>query len=62
MLHRFVVDLCEECSRGSMKRPNPLGLKCDIITSPGRLVNTFMHQMIPDMFKTRQTYKGGDQL
>jgi hypothetical protein len=44
-----------------MKRPNPLGLKCDTITSPRRLVNTFIHQMIIDLLK-RQTYKGGEQL
>jgi hypothetical protein len=25
-----------------MKRPDPLGLKCDTITSPRRLVNTFL--------------------
>jgi hypothetical protein len=25
-----------------VKRPDPLGLKCDTITSPGRLVNTFL--------------------
>jgi hypothetical protein len=25
-----------------IKRPNPLGLKCDTITSPRRLVNTFI--------------------
>jgi hypothetical protein len=34
-----------------MKHPNPLGLKCDTITSPRRLVNTFTHQMIPDLLK-----------
>jgi hypothetical protein len=33
-----------------VKRPNFVGLKCDI-TSPRRLVNTFIHQMIPDLFK-----------
>jgi hypothetical protein len=44
-----------------VKRPNPLGLKCDTITSPRRLVNTFIHQMITDLLK-RQTYKGGEQL
>jgi hypothetical protein len=27
---------------GSMKRPDPLGPKCDTITSPRRLVITFM--------------------
>jgi hypothetical protein len=26
---------------GKMKSPDPLGLKCDIITSPKRLVTTF---------------------
>jgi hypothetical protein len=36
---------------GLMKRPNPLGLKCDTITSPGRLVNTFIHEMILDLLK-----------
>jgi hypothetical protein len=46
---------------GDVKRPDPLGLKCDTITSPRRLVNTFIHQMIPDLLK-RQTYKGGEQL
>jgi hypothetical protein len=25
-----------------MKRPDPLGLKCDTITSPRRLVTTFL--------------------
>jgi hypothetical protein len=44
-----------------LKRPNPLGLKCDTITSPRRLVNTFIHKMITDLLK-RQTYKGGEQL
>jgi hypothetical protein len=34
-----------------LKRPNPLGLKCDTITSPRRLVNTFIHQMITDLLK-----------
>jgi hypothetical protein len=34
-----------------MKHPNPLGLKCDTITSPRRLVNTFIHQMILDLLK-----------
>jgi hypothetical protein len=27
---------------GSLKCPDPLGLKCDTITSPRRLVNTFL--------------------
>jgi hypothetical protein len=26
-----------------VKRPNPLGIKCDTITSLRRLVNTFIH-------------------
>jgi hypothetical protein len=34
-----------------VKRLNPLGLKCDTITSPRRLVNTFIHQMIPNLLK-----------
>jgi hypothetical protein len=34
-----------------MKRPNPLGLKCDTITSLGMLVNTFIHQMVLDLLK-----------
>ena len=28
--------------RYHLKRPDPLGLKCDTITSPRRLVNTFL--------------------
>jgi hypothetical protein len=40
-----------------MKRPNPLGLKCDTITSPRRLVNTFIHQMIIDLFKRYKPIK-----
>ena len=38
-------------SSNHLKRPNPLGLKCDTITSPRRLVNTFIQQMIPDLLK-----------
>jgi hypothetical protein len=30
------------CLRRKLKRPDPLGLKCDTITSPRRLVNTFL--------------------
>jgi hypothetical protein len=41
----------------SLKRPNPLGLKCDTITSPRRLVNTFIHQMIPDLLKRDKPIK-----
>ena len=40
-----------------VKRPNPLGLKCDIITSPRRLVNTFIHQMISDLLKRYKPIK-----
>jgi hypothetical protein len=36
---------------GLMKQPNPLGLKYDTITSPRRLVNTFIHQIVPDLLK-----------
>jgi hypothetical protein len=34
-----------EAARGgeaNLKRPDPLGLKCETITSPRRLVNTFL--------------------
>jgi hypothetical protein len=34
-----------------LKSPGPLGLKCDTITSPRRLVNTFIHQIVPDLLK-----------
>jgi hypothetical protein len=40
-----------------LKRPDPLGLKCDTITSPRRLVNTFIHQMIPDLHKRDKPIK-----
>jgi hypothetical protein len=40
-----------------MKRPNPLGLKCDTITSPRRLVNTFIQQMILDLLKRDKPIK-----
>jgi hypothetical protein len=40
-----------------VKRPNPLGLKCDTITSPRRLVNTFIHQMITDLVKRDKPIK-----
>jgi hypothetical protein len=46
-----------EAARGVVKRPNPLGLKCDTITSPRRLVNTFIHQMIPDLLKRDKPIK-----
>ena len=34
--------LLHHLSMVNMKRPDPLGLKCDTITSPRRLVNTFL--------------------
>jgi hypothetical protein len=40
-----------------LKRPDPLGLKCDTITSPRRLVNTFIHQMISDLLKRDKPIK-----
>jgi hypothetical protein len=40
-----------------MKHPNPLGLKCDTITSPRRLVNTFIHQIVSDMLKRDKPIK-----
>jgi hypothetical protein len=43
--------------RALLKRPNPLGLKCDTITSPRRLVNTFIHQMILDLLKRDKPIK-----
>jgi hypothetical protein len=43
--------------KGTVKHPNPLGLKCDTITSPRRLVNTFIYQMIPDLLKRDKPIK-----
>jgi hypothetical protein len=40
-----------------LKCPNPLGLKCDTITSPRRLANTFIHQVVPDLFKRDKPIK-----
>jgi hypothetical protein len=40
-----------------MKHPNPLGLKCDTITSPRRLVNIFIHHMILDLLKRDKPIK-----
>jgi hypothetical protein len=37
--------------------PNPLGLKCDTITSLRRLVNTFIHQMISNLLKRDKPIK-----
>jgi hypothetical protein len=44
-------------SGGVLKRPNSLGLKCDTITSPRRLVNTFIHHMISDLLKQDKPIK-----
>jgi hypothetical protein len=40
-----------------LKRPNPLGLKCETITSPRRLVNTFIHRIVPNLFKRDKPIK-----
>jgi hypothetical protein len=37
--------------------PDPLGLKCDTITSPRRLVNTFILQMISNLLKRDKPIK-----
>jgi hypothetical protein len=46
MIHPAQVGLAEaqqiRVARSLMKRSDPLGLKCDTITSPRRLVNTFL--------------------
>jgi hypothetical protein len=40
-----------------VKRPDPLGLKCDTITSLKRLVDTYIHQMILDLLKRDKPIK-----
>jgi hypothetical protein len=40
-----------------LKRPDPLGLKCDTVTSPRRLVNISIHQMITDLLKRDKPIK-----
>jgi hypothetical protein len=47
------------CNRScdNLKRPDPLGLKCDTITSPRRLVNTFIHQIVLDLLKRDKPIK-----
>jgi hypothetical protein len=40
-----------------VKRPNPLGLKCDTITSARKLVNTFIHQTISNLLKQDKPIK-----
>jgi hypothetical protein len=37
-----VAEMDEIASVTALKRPDPLGLKCETITSPRRLVNTFL--------------------
>jgi hypothetical protein len=58
-VHRVIslYRLVDSWVRLSLKRPNPLGLKCDTITSPRRLVNTFIQQMIPDLLKRDKPIK-----
>jgi hypothetical protein len=51
------VDRLLGMAHPSLKRPDPLGLKCDTITSPRRLVNTFIHQMITDLLKQDKPIK-----
>jgi hypothetical protein len=51
-LIEYIIDTCfNQINFSFLKRPNPLGLKCDTITSLRRLVNTFIHQMITDLLK-----------
>jgi hypothetical protein len=38
----YIVKVWTFVRKGYVKRPNPLGLKCDTITSPRRLVTTFL--------------------
>jgi hypothetical protein len=40
-----------------LKHPNSLGLKCDTITSPRKLVNTFIHQMVLVLLKRDKPIK-----
>ena len=42
VLSRDVPRILQVRISGILKRPDPLGLKCDTITSPRRLVNTFL--------------------
>jgi hypothetical protein len=42
---------------GLLKCPKPLGLKCDTITSPRRLVNTFIHQIVSNLLKRDKPIK-----
>jgi hypothetical protein len=42
---------------GPLKHPNHLGLKCDTIARPRRLVNTFIHQIVPDLLKRDKPIK-----
>jgi hypothetical protein len=42
---------------GALKRPQSSGTQCDTITSPRRLVNTFIHQMISNLLKRNKPIK-----
>jgi hypothetical protein len=39
---RRPLEALSSSGTGQLKRPDPLGLKCDTITSPRRLVTTFL--------------------
>jgi hypothetical protein len=56
IIHQQVQRKKEKMAR-LVKRPDPLGLKWDAITSHRRLVNTFIHQMIPDLLKRDKPIK-----
>jgi hypothetical protein len=49
--------MLRELLRAIWSAPDPLGFKCDTITSPTRLVNTFIHQMITDLLKRDKPIK-----
>jgi hypothetical protein len=51
------VRWCTGLSGAPLKRSNPLKLKCDTITSHRRLVNTFIHQIVPDLLKRDKPIK-----
>jgi hypothetical protein len=38
----FTLPIIDSLMDATVKRPDPLGLKCHTITSPRRLVNTFL--------------------
>jgi hypothetical protein len=57
VVDRAHVEDVVAASRGSVKRLNPLRLNCDTITSHGRLVNIFIHQMVLDLLKRAKPIK-----